>query len=355
MTGLLATVLHGIAVPFTGDARVVVMFVRNQLLGLSLMLCMVQILEFLSIHHLFGPWGVIIGHLVIDVLRFLTIALIFGVAFALQLGAVFKPLYIPNTKNGLTLAQSEFTVDKIAEQLFFDIFGLSSISYFDGHNLKLTYTPGAFELSKTIFGVYNVLCLIVLVNLLIAMMSDTYQRIHDRSDVEWKFGRAKLIRIMEVEPARPVPLNLFITLFKFLKALVKMRCNCCQPKFRKVLQEELKGRERHQIQKERKGSLSPLERQITLNVIDDTSEENSKNTKEGNIQSVVDWGQMVVKYYNIKGKLESGRVLVHSLKEDGSLRQRKLKGDGQNFDKRTTVEFSDTVSKVRNVMTISKV
>lgn len=317
------------------------------------MMSMVQILEFLSIHHLFGPWGVIIGHLVIDVLRFLTIALIFGVAFALQLGAVFKPLYIPGDNKLLTLTNSEYTVDKIAEQLFFDIFGLSSLSKFDGSDLKHSYTPGAFEISKTIFGVYNVLCLIVLVNLLIAMMSDTYQRIHDRSDVEWKFGRAKLIRNMEVEPARPVPLNLFITAFKFFKALVKMRCNCCQPKFRKVLEEEVKGREQHQHHHHRE-SLTPLGRHINLTVIEDPNEEFCREEIQGNIQSVVDWGKMVVKYYNIKGKLETG-ARVNSLNENGNLRQRKSFENVQLYGSgKTSAKFSEASRKMTNIMNIAK-
>jgi len=41
------------------------------------------------------------------------------------------------------------------------------------------------------------------------MMSDTYQRIQAQSDVEWKFGRAKLVREMHRTVATPSPLNLF--------------------------------------------------------------------------------------------------------------------------------------------------
>ena len=37
----------------------------------------------------------------------------------------------------------------------------------------------------------------MLINLLIAMMSDTYQRIQQQSDMEWKYGLAKLIRNMQ--------------------------------------------------------------------------------------------------------------------------------------------------------------
>ena len=63
---------------------------------------------------------------------------------------------------------------------------------------------------KIVFGVYMTVTLIVLINLLIAMMSNTYQRIENQSDIEWKFGRAKLIRNMNRTLSTPSPINLII-------------------------------------------------------------------------------------------------------------------------------------------------
>ena len=51
----------------------------------------------------------------------------------------------------------------------------------------------ADSLFQLVFGLYMMITTIVLINLLIAMMSDTYQRIQQQSDMEWKFGRSKLI------------------------------------------------------------------------------------------------------------------------------------------------------------------
>jgi len=39
------------------------MYVRNQLFSMSFLFACVQILDFLSFHHLFGPWAIIIGNL----------------------------------------------------------------------------------------------------------------------------------------------------------------------------------------------------------------------------------------------------------------------------------------------------
>ena len=54
------------------------------------------------------------------------------------------------------------------------------------------------------------LSIVVLINLLIAMMSNTYQRIEDQSDIEWKFGRAKLIQNMNRTLPTPSPINLIV-------------------------------------------------------------------------------------------------------------------------------------------------
>jgi len=60
-------------------------------------------------------------------------------------------------------------------------------------------------------GIYMLVSVVVLINLLIAMMSDTYQRIQAQSDIEWKYGLAKLIRNMHRTTTTPSPLNLVTT------------------------------------------------------------------------------------------------------------------------------------------------
>ena len=70
---------------------------------------------------------------------------------------------------------------------------------------------------KIVFGVYMTVTLIVLINLLIAMMSNTYQRIEEQSDIEWKFGRAKLIRNMNRFVLKFRELFIFSSEFDFSK------------------------------------------------------------------------------------------------------------------------------------------
>ena len=58
---------------------------------------------------------------------------------------------------------------------------------------------------------------VLLVNLLIAMMSETYSSIKENADVEWKFGRvSQVIEAMERTHALPPPFSLPLMLVRFL-------------------------------------------------------------------------------------------------------------------------------------------
>ena len=65
------------------------------------------------------------------------------------------------------------------EMLFFALFGL-----IDPYNLPpLSRNPWwSIPLAKAVLGVYLVITVVMLINLLIAMMSDTYQEIEGQSD-----------------------------------------------------------------------------------------------------------------------------------------------------------------------------
>ena len=66
----------------------VLLYLRNQLFALSFLLACVQILDFLSFHHLFGPWAIIIGNVMKDLIRFIAVLLIFIFGFSMQFVAL---------------------------------------------------------------------------------------------------------------------------------------------------------------------------------------------------------------------------------------------------------------------------
>lgn len=216
-------VLHLAAFGFQGDHRIDIIYARNQFFAISMMLCFAQLLDFLSFHHLFGPWGVIIRDLMYDLVRFLVILLIFMAGFTAHLAAVFRPMKPSGSGDGPQENKGDFFT--CFELLFFSLFGLTEVENLDrAPNRKATYT-----LAKATFGIYNLITIVVLINLLIAMMSDTYQRIQMQSDLEWKFGRAKLIRNMKRSTTTPSPLNLVTKFLSYLKLMYKLKFKCCRP------------------------------------------------------------------------------------------------------------------------------
>ncbi|XP_072269322.1 uncharacterized protein [Pyxicephalus adspersus] len=233
---------HLLAFLFTDIDRLHCLFARNIFLGIAMTLSFVQFLEFLTFHHLFGPWAIIIRDLIKDLTRFAVILALFHVAFTMQLSSVYQPVYPEPSANHsynetITFRNESYIQDPIdiTVILFFSLFGLVEPESLP----SLSRTPQfTFVIVRFVFGVYLIVTLIVLINLLIAMMSDTYQRIQAQSDTEWKFGRATLIRDMTRKPGTPSPFNLFTNLFYYIKLLCKHKGKMCSSNARTLMNEE---------------------------------------------------------------------------------------------------------------------
>lgn len=229
LIGFTAIAVHLAGAFFLPDALIpYVLYARNQLLAQVLLLSFVELLNFLTFHHLFGPWAVIIQDLMKDMMRFLVIMGIFLVGFSLTLSAIYVPVFEPiqdpainainaNNPNNPNSNQDiqrtislglEFQSPLFAfEMLFYSLFGLVEPDFMPPMHSSPEF---AQVIMKVVFGVYMMITVVVLINLLIAMMSNTYQRIEARSDIEWKFGRAKLIRNMIRTSPTPSPLILIM-------------------------------------------------------------------------------------------------------------------------------------------------
>ncbi|KAL7045292.1 hypothetical protein ACKWTF_002184 [Chironomus riparius] len=213
------------------------MYIRNQFFALSFLLACVQILDFLSFHHLFGPWAIIIGDLLKDLARFLAVLAIFVFGFSMHIVALNQSFanLTPDDIRRLqrTVNQAGYFHDvrlnpiTSFELLFFAVFGQTTTEQTQVDKIQTpsvrTQPLWTDYLFKMVFGVYMLVSVIVLINLLIAMMSDTYQRIQAQSDIEWKFGLSKLIRNMHRTTTAPSPLNLVTTWFVWVVEFCKIK------------------------------------------------------------------------------------------------------------------------------------
>nr|XP_046236954.1 short transient receptor potential channel 5a isoform X2 [Scatophagus argus] len=143
-----------------------------------------------------GPLQISLGRMLLDILKFLFIYCLVLLAFANGLNQLYfyyetKASEELNNCKGIRCERQNnafSTLFETLQSLFWSIFGLL--------NLYVTNVKARHEFTEfigaTMFGTYNVISLVVLLNMLIAMMNNSYQLIADHADIEWKFARTKL-------------------------------------------------------------------------------------------------------------------------------------------------------------------
>ncbi|CAI4230702.1 unnamed protein product [Auanema sp. JU1783] len=199
-----------------------------------------------------GPLKISLGRMVIDILKFFLVYALVLFAFACGLNQLMwyyssmrqteceqyriwlnAPKEIARPANWESFRESCdikykacSSIYHTSETLFWAMFGLVDLSHF---TLKephfLTEWTG-----KTIFGSYSCCAIIVLLNMLIAMMSNSYQYISNQADVEWKFARSKLfIEYFDDTATLPPPFNIIPSPKSFyygIKWLCDRYCKC---------------------------------------------------------------------------------------------------------------------------------
>lgn len=91
-------------------------------------------------------------------------------------------------------------------------------------------------LGLLMFGVYCSIMIIILINMLIAMMSNSYQAIANQADEEWKFARSKLwLSYFEGGSTLPTPFSLIPSpkTFYYILRWFFRKCSYCRRTKRK--------------------------------------------------------------------------------------------------------------------------
>ncbi|TRY83119.1 hypothetical protein DNTS_020640 [Danionella cerebrum] len=161
-----------------------------------------------------GPLQISLGRMLLDILKFLFIYCLVLLAFANGLNQLY--FYYESdgklTSNNVTckgIRCSEqnnafTTMFETLQSLFWSIFGLVAL-HVTNVDAKHDFTE---FVGATMFGTYSIISLVVLLNMLIAMMNNSYQHIADHADIEWKFARTKLwMSYFEEGGTLPTPFN----------------------------------------------------------------------------------------------------------------------------------------------------
>ncbi|XP_022823701.1 transient-receptor-potential-like protein isoform X2 [Spodoptera litura] len=211
-----------------------------------------KLVHLFSINPHLGPLQISLGRMVIDIVKFFFIYSLVLFAFACGLNQLLwyfadlekrKCYVLPgglpdwdNAGDSCMKWRSFGNVFEASQSLFWASFGMVGLENFELAGIK-SYTR---FWGLLMFGSYSVINVIVLLNLLIAMMSNSYAMIDEHSDVEWKFARTRLwMSYFEESATLPPPFNILPTPKLFLKMLGLRK----KDKLRKMKMKEQKEKE----------------------------------------------------------------------------------------------------------------
>ncbi|KAL4229735.1 anthranilate synthase component II [Mactra antiquata] len=133
--------------------------------------------------------------------------------------------YTPTTDGN---PSSFYTLENSYRTLYWSLFSLTQLKDIKINNGQY-FTEMVREL---LFMVYHTMAVIVLINMLIAMMSNSFQEIENHADMEWKFSRSKLwMGYFDEGSTLPPPFNLVISpksVMYFVQAVKSVITACCE-------------------------------------------------------------------------------------------------------------------------------
>ncbi|XDV31895.1 hypothetical protein PO909_002825 [Leuciscus waleckii] len=194
--------------------------IAETLFAVTSMLSFTRLAYILPAHESLGTLQISMGRMIDDMMRFMFILMIIGTAFLCGINNIYVP-YVVSAHLGRFNETFNF--------LFWTMFGMANQEYVDMHDYALAEFVG-----RIFYGIFTLLIVIVLLNMLIAMISNSFQRIEDDADVEWKFARSKLyLSYFREGLTMPVPFNIIPSpkaLFYVLRRIFQKICCCCKKK-----------------------------------------------------------------------------------------------------------------------------
>ncbi|XP_065225839.1 transient-receptor-potential-like protein [Planococcus citri] len=198
--------------------------VAEALFATANILSALKLVHIFSVNPHLGPLQISLGRMFIDILKFFSIYALVLFSFACGLNQLLwyyaslerkKCFTLPNdtpdwehAAESCTKWRSFGNLFESLQTLFWTGFGEVGVDSFDLAGIN----PYTRFWALLTFAAYSVLNVTVLLNLLIAMMSNSYSIIADQADVEWKFARTKLwINFFDEKSTLPSPYNVLPT------------------------------------------------------------------------------------------------------------------------------------------------
>ncbi|XP_028164325.1 short transient receptor potential channel 4-like [Ostrinia furnacalis] len=176
-------------------------------------------------YHL-GPLQVSLGKMTIDIYKYAIVFTIIISAFAAGLARFYQyydGMVYEDEFGVKTVQVSSFTsLSDTLKTLFWGLFCMAPLESADVvlTNTKNSKTFDKFQENRHgyteligyfCFGCFEVISVIIVLNMLIATMSNTFQRINDNVAIEWTFGRTEVYIDYMLQTTLPSPFNMIPT------------------------------------------------------------------------------------------------------------------------------------------------
>ena len=202
-------------------------------------------------NNLLGPLRVTLTKMLQNLLQFFVIFALLMLAFAVSLTELYwydktakgTEAFCLNKNNfiddqcqtsdnstELSCKRTLFTsMEASLQDLFWALFGHLDVDCIRKDKAGETYID---DIGVFLVGIYHISVIFVLLNMLIAMMTKSFDRTSTNKDAEWKFYRTKLwIRFIRQDYSAPPPMNIlpnFRSICLSIKKVILQRCrsNC---------------------------------------------------------------------------------------------------------------------------------
>uniref|UniRef100_A0A3Q3DK83 Transient receptor potential cation channel subfamily M member 3 n=1 Tax=Hippocampus comes TaxID=109280 RepID=A0A3Q3DK83_HIPCM len=183
----------------------------------------IRLLDIFGVNKYLGPYVMMIGKMMIDMMYFVIIMLVVLMSFGVARQAILNP----NEDPSWMLARNIFFMPywMIYGEVFADQIDPpcgQNITTEDGVMVALPPCKTGAWIVPAIMACYLLVANILLVNLLIAVFNNTFFEVKSISNQVWKFQRYQLIMTFHERPVLPPPLIIFSHITMVLKHL------CCR-------------------------------------------------------------------------------------------------------------------------------
>ncbi|KAK3610936.1 hypothetical protein CHS0354_032657 [Potamilus streckersoni] len=200
-------------------------------LGVNLITFYLRLLHIFSAHRELGPKLIMILHMVYNLAYFFMILLVFIVAYGISSHAILYPHTAPSLE----------TLTDIFRRPYWNIYGELMLDKIEG-SVDCTNDPEVYKTGSqprcptesgkyfvpVLMGVYMLMCNILLLNLLIAVFSTTFQKVQDNSYLYWSYQQYSLINEYANRPFLAPPLIIFVHVYKLIRLIVTTcKRKCC--------------------------------------------------------------------------------------------------------------------------------